>query len=384
MVQEHVRPAYAFELDTHGHYLSLSNESLETVSYYTGTWHRTDEWGSWAGEELVAAQFVDLETGEDFTAPVTYEWATTHTGTEYDGYYDITNNLYGDETYVPVALGSHQNIYGDSYAILQNSTGGWIEVEVDGRNNKIPGVRNVGDIYYNADTVNFVVGSGRGSSVGYTVYEGVDELFAAYEDEYGVGFDTINLQRAIAIVEEVGGGYYATTIFAFEDADSLLGGTIYFPEDFIWDGVTDNYYWVTMGYLNGESNATRIRLTRDEAIKVTAAGFYSYSIDPSTSLWTLNSLASKTVTLTDDNSTFRTTDDAWNSVIITSDGTEYTLANTALVVDVTNPSVNDSAMSVEDLWEFVLDGDTYTATFVPGSNNSIAVLYVTMLDNDNA
>ena len=138
-----------------------------------------------------------------------------------------------------------------------------------------------------------------------------------------------------------------------------------------------------MGYLNGESNATRIRLTRDEAIKVTAAGFYSYSIDPSTSLWTLNSLASETVTLTDDNSTFRTTDDAWNSVII-SNGTEYTLANTALVVDVTNPSVNDSAMSVEDLWEFVLDGDTYTATFVPGSNNSIAVLYVTMLDNDNA
>ena len=130
---EHVLPAYTFYLDTHGHYYNLTNETMKTVAYFTGTYQRTDEWGSWRGEELVSGQFVDLETGEDFTAPVTYDWALENYGKA--GYFDITSSLYGDEVYTPVGLDSAWNPYGGQFVVLQSNgnvepEGSWLTVPI--------------------------------------------------------------------------------------------------------------------------------------------------------------------------------------------------------------------------------------------------------------
>ena len=210
------------------------------------------------------------------------------------------------------------------------------------------------------------------------MYEGIDDLFTSYEQEYGVSFNTINLQRAIAVVDKIGDGYYATTIFAFENAESLLGGYLYFPtawnEDTDWS-VTDDNYWTTIAYLNGETNGTEIVFDNLEVMNVVdKAGFYTYSIDPSTGNWTITDANSKSVVLRN-NDTFRALDSEYNSVVIV-DGKPYTLPSDTVVVDVTDPEKDDAIMSVADLWARVLDGEAWTATFIPTSSNGINLLYV--------
>ena len=58
---EHVKPNYAFVLDSHGHYMAISNDDYLTVAYYTGAYKPQDT-SAWSTDLVWIAQFVDVTT----------------------------------------------------------------------------------------------------------------------------------------------------------------------------------------------------------------------------------------------------------------------------------------------------------------------------------
>lgn len=103
--RDHVTPTYYFLLDTHGHYMYLSEEYFRTVAYFTGVLKPVSDWNSWSNEVAYVAQFVDVaDPTQVEEIPVTLAWANaalnrinTSTGrSDIMWYYDITDELYGD------------------------------------------------------------------------------------------------------------------------------------------------------------------------------------------------------------------------------------------------------------------------------------------------
>ena len=386
--KDHVKPAYNFVLDTHGHYIDLDNESLMEVSYFTGTYKHDEDWGSWRGEELVSGQFVNIETGEEFTAPVTYDWAKEYYGEE--GYYDITSSLYGDETYSPEPIDSSNNVYGGQYVVLESAVGTWIDLKITATNNNIWGINKSNNVRFNLDNVKFVVVDESGSKLESDTYTGVDELISAYETKLGVDLTTVNLTRAIAVVEEgPNGNLYATTIFAFNDASAAAGGYAFFPTA-IDTGATggwhvrDNYYYYDFAYLNGAKNETEIKVDDASALTVTKPGFYAYTIDlDNHGYFTLSRVTNIVV------------EDA--AVEVEFDGTEYyvpngnqgrySLTDETVVVDLTED--DDPITSVDDLMDRALN-DEKKVTFVfigdakPDELKDVPYIYVVADEEDIA
>ena len=96
--------------------MSLSNNQFMTVALYTGATKITSNHGSWSSDVTYAAQFVDVATGEVKEVPVTTAWHNKYNGSTNAGYFDITDELYGDSSYYPDPVFTTSNFYGTKYA----------------------------------------------------------------------------------------------------------------------------------------------------------------------------------------------------------------------------------------------------------------------------
>ena len=380
----HVYPAYSFVLDTHGHYITLNNDGFKTVSYFTGTYRYTSDWGTWHGEELVEAQFVNIETGEPFTAPVTLSWAESHVGS--NEYYDVTSGLYGDTTYVPDNVYSSMNPYGNSYAVLKGTDGNWRNLAINSTNNNIMGVNKVGSIRFSLSNVEFIIATGSGSSINTETYTGVNELLSSYSEALGVPVTQLNLTRAIAIVEQgENGNWYATTIFAFDDAEQAIGGYAFFPTA-VDDGpeggwsVRDNFYYYEFAYLNGAENDTRIKVDEASALNVEAPGFYSYTIDIETGYFTLTRVQNIVV----DSVSTQVESDGSEYYVANGDQGRYSFTDDTVVVDLTTG--DDPITSIDELMERAADGESVAFVFVGGADEGslVTVPYIYVVTQELA
>ena len=269
----HVTPTYYFVLDTHGHYMSLSNNQFMTVALYTGATKITSNHGSWSSDVTYAAQFVDVATGEVKEVPVTTDWYNTYKGAEKAGYFDITDELYGDASYYPDPVFVDDYLYGTKYANSDKAI-----FSIYDTTNKID-LGNSDYARYDADAVTFIIASYSGSKLVVNKYVGVKALVEAYAAQHKVPVTAVSFDN-IAIVYSTTAAYNkdASVVFAFEGTVSY-GGVVFFPKDVgvdDWNVVSDNYYAYNMAYLNGEKNAGSFIVSTKMSI---ARGFYTYTIN---------------------------------------------------------------------------------------------------------
>ena len=272
---KHVKPVYYFLLDTHGDYVYLSQEQFKTVAYFTGAKAYTGGTNDWWPDATYKAQFVDIETGEIEEIPVTATWVRSAQNTK--GYYDITDELYGDATYSPDPVFGTSNLYGTKYGYAGNET---FNINTTGTNRYMI----VGDekVYYD-DTVVFYIANYNGSKLVVDKYVGVTGLVEGYAAKHNTTVSAVTLKNAaITYTTSAAGNKVAVTVFAYDTAVAR-GGYIFFPKDVNgWSSVSDNYMAVT-GYKNGTAETETAKFTKtyfEGTLKSTLRrGFYTYTVD---------------------------------------------------------------------------------------------------------
>ena len=305
--KDHVAPTYAFVLDTHGHYMYLTENNFRTVAYFTGVLKDVSAHGSWSNEVAYVAQFVDVEDATKVEEiPVTKEWAVnalnhydlSHDRSHMYGYYDITDELYGDATYAPerVFYGTpgtiyHNWDYANKYAFSDN-------VYIDTYNTANPklwihhdGRQDLDYFRYDPDTVVFYIAYGAGNKLEIETYVGVDALVAGFAEKYGTTVTTVSLAHvAMTYTTTSAGNKEALTVFGFEDTWAH-GQFLFFPNDVTKFDFHDNYV-ATTAYLNGEVATSPVKFSKDYFYGWTdndgyhpglgghiVRGFYWYTID---------------------------------------------------------------------------------------------------------
>ena len=302
----HSAPVFSFVLDTHGDYIALTNNPYRTVAYYTGAVKLSSAHDAWSSDVTWLAQFVDVATGEVEEIPVRNSWAIANgimgAIAGQGKYFDITDELYGDETYAPEEV-PVEKLYGTSYVLTKpgfnNAT------TFPNKDNRVdvtftdPAYDNVtykGGILYNNANVQFIIASYQGDKLVVDEYTGVEALVAAYAEKHNTPVSTVTLENiAMVVTRSDAGNYYATTIFAYDGALNVTGGTIFFPTGSDGAGwvVSDDYFSYEYAYINGELVDGNIRFpvpTRNYE-----RGFYQYVIDDATSYYWLTKITTNYV-----------------------------------------------------------------------------------------
>ena len=295
--QGHTAPVFSFVLDTHGHYIALTNDPHRTVAYYTGAVKLSSAHDAWSSDVTWLAQFVDVATGDIEEIPVTNDWAIFHgtMGAIFDQgkYFDITDELYGDATYEPADVPVN-SLYGTSYilsapGVSTEFTSTSSLVNCNFTDTATGTVYQGGNIRYNNASVNFIIASFQGDKLVVDEYTGVAELLAAYTEKYNDGIHTVTLENIAMVVERSdAGNFYATTIFAYDGALNVEGGILFFPTGVTasqWTAHT-GYYSYPYAYLNGEASKDTIKVKPAFATNYDR-GFYSYTVDDETGFYTL-------------------------------------------------------------------------------------------------
>ena len=350
----HSAPAFGFTLDTHGHYMALSDSAYQTVAYYTGAWKVEDN-TEWSTDVDYIAQFVDVATGEVEEVPVTASWEAW---AQEGDYYDITDELYGDATYAPHEITG--NAYGD-YRFLNEK--------------RFDNDETTGDILYDVSEITFIIASGDGDDIDVQTYEGLEALIDAYDNDYPASSITLT-NIAVVVSESAWGNEYAVSVFAYEDA-MVTGGIVFFPNDMTaredWDRITDSYYQYNLAYLNGAVEGQMLRVARDNVdIMDLTAGFYRYTINGRTGLAT--DLVKIDTYVVDESSEFRGN----GSTGVWLNGTP--VAEDVVIADVRTDAKGeiDNIEELADFYNNYADPDSeYDAKLVYFvENNEVVVIYV--------
>ena len=143
-----------------------------------------------------------------------------------------------------------------------------------------------GNVYYDPDTVTFIIASGIGSTFDTVSYTGVSGLLNGMSDKFPVS--NVSLENiAFTGHFDAQGTFYADVIFAFEGT-ALNSGIMFFPDNVSADPTgMPGYYSFTGGYINGtESELSILRNTNAQIIR----GFYSFTYDVDSNLYNLTAL----------------------------------------------------------------------------------------------
>ena len=301
----HVSPNYYFLLDTHGHYMFLSQDPFRSVAYFTGVTKLSSAHDAWSNAVQYQAQFVDIKTGEIKVVPVSNQWVADNfkglissvnwnegnwfgviqiidilgQGRYGQWYFDITDELYGDASYYPERVFDDSNYYGanSEYAFVggaevgKNVAGSDQKVYVDGF-----GYR------YDYDNTVFYIANNAGDKLTVDKYVGVDALLAGYAEKHNSYISTIYFHNAaVTLTESSAGNKEVVTLFAFDNTEAS-GEFAFFPTDVTWTSVADDYVAVT-GYLNGTKTTEIFKFEKEYFLETLGGhidrGFYGYSFD---------------------------------------------------------------------------------------------------------
>ena len=290
--RDHITPTYYFLLDTHGHYMFLSEEYFRTVAYFTGVLKPVSDWNSWSNEVAYVAQFVDVaDPTQVEEIPVTLAWANaalnrinTSTGrSDIMWYYDITDELYGDARYSPEPVFVNDYLYGtkymysdgvgfDIYDETQHSIEAWFQDSYKGT------------YRYDPDTIVFNIAYGAGSSLEIETYVGVDALVKGYAEKHGVTIQSLDLMHVAMTYQFTSvGNKEILSVFGFEEVNAN-GAYLFVPNTITWGSVADDYYTLAnAAYINGSAELGTLKFEKDyfedELKKTVERGFYWYSVE---------------------------------------------------------------------------------------------------------
>ena len=276
---------YAFVLDTHGHVITWSTDSLKSVAYFTGTCRYSTAQDAWFSDYAYTAQFVNVTTGEITEVPVDSTWARAHWNVA-GGYYDIGQENLAKSNYNPTALTYVDNVYGGKYIFREGAT--TFNGSAYKYNYYLNGNTNQ-NVYFDSNNVTFVIASNKGNSLVVDKYEGLAALLSAYNTKYNTGLSSATFYNVVMSVTNNGTNYAASTVFAFDSNYNLSGGVLFFPvnvsaNDWIRDLTVNGYKYTGVGYLNGSADASEITVA---AAKAYDRGFYTYTVS-ATGIFTLS------------------------------------------------------------------------------------------------
>ena len=258
---------YTFVLDSHGHIVYATKDYARDLWAYTGDWKFDNEYNGYNSERVISAKFANVTTGEvkDFAVRSFksdyYERIGVDDFDEYADvlasargtYYDLSATTTESGIYVATAVTS-ANTAASAYAskfVIGNtnfvrSGNYWVENwDFSGKG-----------MYFNPETVTFLVGSGHGSTFEVKTCTGVAGLKEAFNVASNGMLRLSNAAFTITITESK--DYRVDTVFVMIEDIESTSNYVFVPSDILygnWSTVTGDQgkYYVTYkgAYLNG-------------------------------------------------------------------------------------------------------------------------------------
>ena len=258
---------YTFVLDSHGHIVYATKDYARDLWAYTGDWKFDNEYNGYNSERVISAKFANVTTGEvkDFAVRSFksdyYERIGVDDFDEYADvlasargtYYDLSATTTESGIYVATAVTS-ANTAASAYAskfVIGNtnfvrSGNYWVEDwDFSGKG-----------MYFNPETVTFLIGSGHGSTFTVKTCTGVAGLKEAFNVASNGMLKLDNAAFTITITESK--DYRVDTVFVMIEDIESTSNYVFVPSDILygnWSTVTGDQgkYYVTYkgAYLNG-------------------------------------------------------------------------------------------------------------------------------------
>ena len=375
---------YTFYLDTHGHVMRATRDGARTLYVYTGETRNTGAWDDISSDQGIEYRFLNVTTGEEYWADV---YSTNVNGNPFRSmergtYVDISAGTNAAGQHTAEIITARDETYAAGY-VVDN----WTAV-FNGNQDELwaPNVHD-SDVYFDADTITFLVATGTGRNMTVTPYTGV----AAFKEAMGVPSNgRIELSNAaLTVAKTVTGDWEASVVFVLAENVETVSNYVFLAKNIPlsnWStvgGNTGNYY-VTYNdgvYMNGVASSITLNLTQlwQEYGRngILDRGFYTltvtydrngnptYVLDEKVDNEDLNLCFYDTARFTATGSNASTTNWKLNGFAVDSDVT---------IVDASNPTHNIT--SVYEAWVMVKNLGYKLAFTVDPYTRTVDVIYV--------
>ena len=252
---------FTFYLDTHGDVIKATRDGARTLYVYTGETRNTGDWNASSADQGREFLFLNVTTGEPMWADVYrtnvngFPFARMTRGT----YVDISTGTNAAGQHRAEIITSADNTYAAGYVVDDVTT------VVSGNDEFFALNMHGDDIYYNEDTVTFLVATGRGSNMKINEYVGTEAFKAAM----GVPSNgEIELENtALTVSKTVTGDWEATVVFVLQENVETTSRYVFIANDIDlsdWSEVTGDVsnYIITYknAYMNGEQTSIKLNL----------------------------------------------------------------------------------------------------------------------------
>ena len=278
---------YTFVLDSHGHVMYATKDYARTLWAYTGEWRATGNYGDINTDRGREYRFINVSTGEFAFYPVRFvnrndeAFSETLFRPAYGQYFDISATAGNDGRYVAELIeAGNDNTYAAGYIVAS----GTFKL---GQNHEwyyVSGAHTYDKLYFNNETVKFLVAVGTGANMKVNSYTGV----AALKEAYAVASNgMLELRNAAFTVTQTQTGHWnASTIFVMAQNLSSMSNYVFVPKDIAsnaWSevgGDVNSYKVVYQGaYLEGNAISIIFNPSQIGATTALTRGFYTMEVN---------------------------------------------------------------------------------------------------------
>ena len=278
---------YTFVLDSHGHVMYATKDYARTLWAYTGEWRATGNYGDINTDQGREYRFINVSTGEFAFYPVRFvnrndeAFSETLFRPAYGQYFDISATAGNDGRYVAELIeAGNDNTYAAGYIVAS----GTFKL---GQNHEwyyVSGAHTYDKLYFNNETVKFLVAVGTGANMKVNSYTGV----AALKEAYAVASNgMLELRNAAFTVTQTQTGHWnASTIFVMAQNLSSMSNYVFVPKDIAsnaWSevgGDVNSYKVVYQGaYLEGNAISIIFNPSQIGATNALTRGFYTMEVN---------------------------------------------------------------------------------------------------------
>ena len=278
---------YTFVLDSHGHVMYATKDYARTLWAYTGEWRATGNYGDINTDRGREYRFINVTSGEVAFYPVRFvnrndeAFSETLFRPAYGQYFDISATAGNDGRYVAELIeAGNDNTYAAGYIVAS----GTFKL---GQNHEwyyVSGAHTYDKLYFNNETVKFLVAVGTGANMKVNSYTGV----AALKEAYAVASNgMLELRNAAFTVTQTQTGHWnASTIFVMAQNLSSMSNYVFVPKDIAsnaWSevgGDVNSYKVVYQGaYLEGNAISIIFNPSQIGATTALTRGFYTMEVN---------------------------------------------------------------------------------------------------------
>lgn len=277
---------YNYILDTHGDIIYATRNGARTLYAYTGD--SRDVTGTWTTTEEF--RFLNVTDGEELVAPVVFmdngrrmHWVARGM------YFDISATTDDNGRYVAERINIGDNTYAAGY-IVDNYTA--VRTNTDSSRYWLRGESGptANDVYFNPETVTFIVATGRGDSMTKQTYTGIQALMDAYDVATNGVIEFNN--AALTVSETSTGDWNASVVFLFADSLRATSLYVFIPDDISiaddWSELTGNPASLTAAYTGAylEGKPFTVYLDYNQIVRIYGTngtierGFYAVTYTP--------------------------------------------------------------------------------------------------------